>query len=73
MSPYFIYVYLFEGVESVLIENMPNLRTLKVKFDESQDKNEILQWLQHRLSKTIYVSFVSNLMNKMATIQIWIR
>ena len=73
MSPYFIYVYLFEGVESVLIENMPNLRTLKVKFDESQDKNETLQWLQHRLSKTIYVSLVSNLMNKMATIQIWIR
>jgi len=57
----------------ILIENMPNLRTLKVKFDESQDKNEILQWLQHRLSKTIYVSLVSNLMNKMATIQIWIR
>jgi len=73
MSPYFIYVYLFEGVESVLIENMPNLRTLKVKFDESQDKNETLQWLQHRLSKAIYVSLVSNLMNKMATIQIWIR
>jgi len=52
---------------------MPNLRTLKVKFDESQDKNETLQWLQHRLSKAIYVSLVSNLMNKMATIQIWIR
>ena len=55
----------------ILVEHMPNLQGLHAHVQESQDNNELIQWLQYQLPKTCYVAPPIQHLND--SIRIWIQ